>query len=824
MVRSYGVSWVGWVATVWLAGCGETAPVIAESGAAPLVHMASSWQDASIESEESSTQRAPRAWSLVEQREAWTALSSTTYPAMSQFDMAPVDDGIRVTLKTAPRGAMRIGGMVTAVDGGRLGDWERAVVTVRSSDRFAGITCSYNIEDTEAQPGIFRFFESGDDVPPLFNDGSVQRYAIPLHPHGSDDADTPVRNLAVILAAPNEATADILSVTLEPRGVGYPEAVGERKLTRDGTTRHALYAHAPASLAYPSTLPESARLDVGFTVEDGESVTYRVLVAAGVTHDVVFEEVIDDASQWHQRAIDLSAHAGKNVDVVLEADSDQRGAIAIWGAPVLGGARPADRPDVVLYVIDGGDSNFMSLYGYGDKTTPFLEQLADESVVFTRAHSNATWTQPSTVSFMTSLQHSVLGGLRRGMHSTPVPDAATTLADHFRRAGYVTASFTSNPNAGRMIGLDRGMDLMRDVQTEHHSTSSIELQDQVLALRAAYPNAPLMVHVQTTDVHEPNEPVAPFKHRFTDDDVEERLDEWDGAIWQSAGALFGTTSIVDFYDTAIERAGIDRKAYFEARRDLYAETMAYQDYALADFLDELADDVWHDPLLIIGSDHGHPAGTFARFGRGLLDPQPEPWQGAMFDAYATGIPFIVHWPGHIEGGRRIDDPVSMIDVLPTLLDLVGLPQPDVLQGQSLAPLLRGEPQQIRPVILDEFRVDEATGEMIGNLEIVDGRWGASLEISPKRHGRHAVPAGGRWAAVHPHFDDVPSLLLYDLENDPHTTKAVNDKHPALVDKYRALLEAQWSAHQALAPRFSEADVEAMTAEQLEQLKRLGYIR
>jgi hypothetical protein len=138
--------------------------------------------------------------------------------------------------------------------------------------------------------------------------------------------------------------------------------------------------------------------------------------------------------------------------------------------------------------------------------------------------------------------------------------------------------------------------------------------------------------------------------------------------------------------------------------------------------------------------------------------------------------------------------------------------------------------RVRPVVLDEFRVDEASGEMVGNLEMVDGRWGASLEIGPAPanaapdRGRHAVPAGGRWGAVHPFFPEVPRLLLYDLESDPLATRAVNEEHPELVVKYREILERQWQAHRALARRFGEAGEAAISPEQLEQLRALGYIQ
>ena len=121
--------------------------------------------------------------------------------------------------------------------------------------------------------------------------------------------------------------------------------------------------------------------------------------------------------------------------------------------------------------------------------------------------------------------------------------------------------------------------------------------------------------------------------------------------------------------------------------------------------------------------------------------------------------------------------------------------------------------------------------MIGNLEIVDGRWGASLEIRPvatdadPELGRHEIPAGGRWGARHPFSPDVPRLLLYDLEADPFATSAVNEAHPDLVERYRRTLLIQWKAHLALAQQFSgEIEEVPLSPEQLEQLKALGYIQ
>ncbi|UCE42232.1 MAG: sulfatase-like hydrolase/transferase, partial [Candidatus Aminicenantes bacterium] len=183
----------------------------------------------------------------------------------------------------------------------------------------------------------------------------------------------------------------------------------------------------------------------------------------------------------------------------------------------------------------------------------------------------------------------------------------------------------------------------------------------------------------------------------------------------------------------------------------------------------------------------------------------------MFRSAETRIPLLVFWPGRIAGGQRFSQPVSMIDVLPTILDLLGLPMPEVMQGQSLAPLLLGEEGwEPRPVILDEFYVD-STGELSGVIEVIDGRWGASLGIN---WDPDAEPESQR---------TVP-LLLYDLWNDPYTQHSLHEERPDLVEKYTEFLEAQFEAHQTLGQHFTRSKASPLTPEQLRALRSLGYIK
>ena len=821
------------IAVLALAACGSEG-ALSQDGDSGLVHLTDRLDTAMVTSGgPPAAAHQKRNWEFPGAQSEWRTLASPELPRLAAVAVAPIADGLRLSLsQPASRQTMLyLGGIATDLEGLRLGDWEAVLVKARSSDRFAGLAVAHNVSDRSALPNDMEFFFTTGDVPPVFSDGSEQTYMLPIRLRDGESADTELESVAIVFGAPGAASVDVLSVSMVPRGAAFLEDYGVRSVTRGGFTVDTLFAHTPAKVVYPIDLREGARLDFRLSAGSGTSVTYRISVNASGESRQLFEQTIDGAGLGTDHSIDLSQLAGSGREIALEATSDREGSLAMWGMPMVSAARLSDRPNVILYIIDGGGADLMSVYGYSRPTTPYLEELAKEGAIFERAYSNSTWTQPSTVSFLTSLHHSVLGGLRRGVHSTPVPAAATTMAEYMRRGGYQTMSFTGNPNAGRLIGTERGVDLMWDEGVEHHSTSSVSLHDEFWNHRQAFPGTPYWVHFQTTDVHEPNQPEPPFAGQYVTPEEQTQLHQWDQQVFKAAGASFGRTSVTGFYDLALEQTGIDRQAYFGIRRGLYDETMTHQDYQLQQLVERLkAEGEWENTLLVIGADHGHPAGTFARFGRGLFEPQPDPWEGALFDAYATRVPLIMVWPGGIEAGLQFERAVSMIDVLPTILDLVGLPEPEVLQGQSLAPLLRGESMRVRPVILDEFRVHEESGEMLGNLEIIDGRWGASLEIGPapdgsdSDRGRHEVPVGGRWGAVHRYFPDVPRLLLYDLSTDPFALKAVNDEHPAEVERYRRILLEQWKAHQALAQRFGDADEVPLDPEQLQQLKSLGYIQ
>ena len=756
----------------------------------------------------------PIEWRFDEPQPDWRALDHYN-PSIPPPRVEYVEDALRVSLDEShqdPREDRLHGDVYVELPELNRRDWSHLLIRARASEKVTNVLVGYNLEPPDSIPenrGPSRFY--GDDAA-IVNDGTVQTYR--LRADWSllwlGEWKDPWRQLVLSINARGPSSLDVLSVTLVPKAAVYAEApFGVRSLEKGSARRRALYVHAPARLEYRVRVPENGRLDLGLGVlAEDDPVTFRVATSAGGSAaEVLLEESYSDQEGWAQRSVDLAHLGGRTVTLVLEVGAEREGVVAFWAAPTLSEAPAAARrdgsskPNVIFYVIDGGGADYMSVYGYNRRTTPNLERLAAEGAVFERAYSNSSWSKPSTTSFMTSLQNSVLGNTR--YRFDPLPEEAVTMAQLFHGAGYLTGVFTSNSWAGSMSSLDRAVDVMRDAGADNDATSSVELHADYWNWREAYSGSPYWVHFQTTDVHEEFPAVAPFSGLFVGPEETKTWMEWHDRLDEEGGH--------GMYSEAYENTGISRVEFFTLAQGLYDETMAHNDYQIGRLVERLkAEGQWENTLLIIGADHSIRA-AMDDMGIAIQDSLPPRWSQPIFRPSISRVPLIFVWPGHIDGGQRFSDPVSMIDVLPTVLDLVGLPQPEAKQGRSLTPLLLGTGNvEPRPVIFDEFELDSRTGELQGTIEVVDGRWGASLWIGPQaeeEESRRPTP-----------------LLLFDLWNDPWCLKAVNDEQPELVAKYTAFLEAQWEAHQALATRFTAGGEVALTPEQLRTLRALGYIQ
>ncbi len=757
-------------------------------------------------------------WRFEDAQPGWGAAVSWN-PTIEPARVTRTDDALRVTLTEATRnrrGNPR-GGIYTDLPDWVRDDWAYIQVRARTSEDIDDIGLGFNLREGSGtstdSPYPFRFF---GEAAAVVRDGSVQTYTLRADWSGGQ-WEGPWQQLGLWFESEEPASIDILSVTVLSKEADYATApVGLRSEVRNRVYRRAIYTHAPARVEYRVRVPEAGRLDLAIGVlREDVPVTFQITATPdGGEAEQLLNETYGDKEHWAQRTVDLAHLAGQSVTLTLETHAAREGTVALWAAPTLTGSSRPDRPNVIFYVIDGGAADYMSVYGYNRRTTPNLERLAAEGALFERAYSNASWTKPSTASFMTSLQHSVLGGWRNW--NDQVPQQSVTMAEHMHRAGYQTGVFIANPNAGTLSGLQRGVDVMREswVQFayfggENYKESSRYLHEGFWDWREEYPHTPYWTHFQTVDVHEDFPALEPFAGLFVGPEQRRTWREWNERLREEGGH--------GVYSEAYEKTGLSRVDFFTLHQGMYDETMAHNDYQIGRLVDRLkATGEWENTLLIIGGDHSTEA-AMDDMGVAIQDSLTPEWNHPIPRSSISRVPLIFVWPGHIEGGQRFSQPVSMIDVLPTVLDLAGLPQAEVAQGQSLAPLLRGEDGwEPRPVILDEFRVDPETGVMSGLIEVIDGRWGASLEIrpDPEEEGDLLLIDLQR---------PVP-LLLFDLWNDPFCLHSLHEERPDLAKKYTVFLEAQWEAHQALGQRFTQSGEVALTPQQLETLRSLGYLQ
>ena len=329
-------------------------------------------------------------------------------------------------------------------------------------------------------------------------------------------------------------------------------------------------------------------------------------------------------------------------------------------------------PDVLLVTVDTLRADHVGAYGFELDATPSLDSLARRGVVFERAIAASSFTTPSHASILTSLgvrEHSIgfeTGGTRL--------DKEFTLAMAFRKAGYATAAFVGNAMLKRRVGLDRGFDLYDDEtpQSERNRPFSFEriagdTTDRALDwLRSQREPWFLWVHYQ--DPHGPYTPPAPFER---DRKLQLESPVGEPTLSVNQDELTNGKGGIPSYQSL---PGLFRLSEYRSR---YAGEIRYFDQQMGRLFAG-AEAATSQPglIILVTSDHGESFGEddyYLVHGHGTTPDQ-------------TWVPLVVAAPG-LQPVRRAE-PVHHIDIMPTLLELAGIPQPDSLTGLALGPFLR----------------------------------------------------------------------------------------------------------------------------------------
>ena len=426
---------------------------------------------------------------------------------------------------------------------------------------------------------------------------------------------------------------------------------------------------------------------------------------------------------------------------------------------------PLPRPNVVLISIDTLRADHLPSYGYDRNTAPFLAELADSSVVFERAYAASSWTVPSIVSLLTSLDPET-HGITRGYVETGgtivnqqvLAESRRLLPEVLRQLGYRTIGLTVNGHLQPELGFAQGFDRYECLGFADAPRLHRRLERVVGELRG---DRPYFLWVHYFDPHGPyaaNEGVE----GFLGPDL----------------PLHG--------ETVRRVRRLSRRGNFEpadtteemmrAAKALYDSEIRFVDRHIRDLFALLP--ITQDDVVIVTSDHGEE----------FLD-HGDVWHGHTLYEETVRVPLMVRLPGAHLGGRRVSAAVGLVDVLPTVVDLLELPPPRWAQGHSLLPLADGRSVVSPPVHLALTKVRDLQAIVRGELKY----------IHDFDEGRHA---------------------LYDLSQDPDESKNLIGERAGLALELRGQLERIIRERRALTEEVASTP---LLEERLEKLRSLGYL-
>ncbi|MBY0278725.1 sulfatase-like hydrolase/transferase [Candidatus Binatia bacterium] len=402
-------------------------------------------------------------------------------------------------------------------------------------------------------------------------------------------------------------------------------------------------------------VPPRARLLLGFALarpprEAGES-TFTALLSCDDRDDVVvLAQRLAAPEQLEPRWYDASTdvpHAGTTCRLRLDVEgAAARAGTGVWSVPLVLGRMPPDgpsRPNLVVISLDTLRADHLSAYGYPRPTSPRIDaMLAARGTLFTDVSTTFPLTSPAHMSLMTGLSAAVL--TRPGVLDAATP--ATVLAEALRDAGYVTGAYTEDALLAGMFGFWFGFDRFVERPLAGEARGTETFLDGARFLRANRGRR-FFLFLHTYKVHAPYVS-SPAYARFAP------ADDWSGPLAER-GVPPEQRPFVDAYDRAIREAD-DQVA------DLLRE------------IDRLG--LAEDTLVVLLSDHGEAFGEHGLVGHGFGGHQEQ-----------LHIPLVLRGPG-IPAGRREPTPSGIVDVLPTVLDVLRLPPLDV-QGRSLRAVLDG---------------------------------------------------------------------------------------------------------------------------------------
>ncbi len=430
-------------------------------------------------------------------------------------------------------------------------------------------------------------------------------------------------------------------------------------------------------------------------------------------------------------------------------------------------------PNVVLIIMDTLRADVMGCYGYPEDTSPELDGMAEQGVLFTTCISQCSWTRPSIGSMLTSLYPRTLGVYKEW--NEILADRFITMPEILQDSGFKTIGLTANPNINSTFNFHTGFDSYFDSNVvfpwmkpdeggftvaSHRLPSAREMFSKVLELAAEAGGRPHYIQVNAMEMHE-----------YTK---------------TGEGALVRPEFAKMF-------RGVRNRRYLQALRQLSSD--------IGEFVETLAAmPGWDDTLFVFTSDHGE----------GLDDHPDVRYAGshgwALYESQVM-VPLIMYNPNGSMPVRTVTERVRLLDLMPTVLDYLEIPVPAEAVGLSLLPIVRGE---TAGVALPELFVTETQFRLNDKTAVYSNRWkyieNRDIEYITEREGAQGV-------------DPVELQAVGEKENGPKTDKIKG--HAAEAQRLRTFLDQWEETYSKAEPTPRKTPI---SAAELNQLKGIGYLR
>jgi len=455
-------------------------------------------------------------------------------------------------------------------------------------------------------------------------------------------------------------------------------------------------------------------------------------------------------------------------------------ALVIWqcgqGAPA-----PSSSPNIVLIIIDALRADCLGCYGFKKDISPEIDKMAHEGVLFENVIAQCSWTRPSIGSMVTSRYPRSIGIYKEKFDI--LADKYQTLAEILKENGYTTIGITANPNINSVFNFNQGFDDYTDssviwnwmksepgkkkIQDNLHLPKSKEVFDVILGKvkKLEKKKSPVYIQVNIMEVHSPHLIRDEYKRLFQDCPPPKKnkyypAEELLTLVTGTYGAVRQSSHDIDVFINRL-----------------------------------LSTPGWENTLFIITSDHGQGLDDHPDILKGIA-------HGYLLYESQLKVPLILYHPNAPQNtfkNKRIKQCIQLLDLMPTVLDYIGIAPPKNIQGRSVLDFIVKEHAHSQ---LEEYFFAETNWRETNKIAVYNDKW--------------------KYIENYDHWKDVnvTELQPMGIKENGKLTDKIHD-NPEIAKKLKRILY-QWRGKY---PKVKETQPSKKPGKkETDQLKSLGYLK